>query len=125
MVRRTVTYVDLDGNERTEEFLFHLNKMEVMEMDARYKDGMTAHLEKITKEGEEEFPKIIAFLKELLLYSYGRREGDKFIKTPEMRNEFAQSEAFSEVLYSLALDAADGGADAFMEALIPSAKLRK
>lgn len=122
MVKKTVTYLDLDGNEHTEDFMFHLNKMEVLEMNAKYNGDLVTHLEKITKEGEEDFAAVLEFLSDLILVSYGRREGDKFIKTAEMYKEFSQSEAFPEVVYAIATDAANGGADAFISAMIPSAK---
>ena len=34
MIVKTITYTDYDGNQRTEEFRFHFNKAELLEMVA-------------------------------------------------------------------------------------------
>ena len=33
MFKKTITYTDFNGNERTEDFYFHLSKAELAEMD--------------------------------------------------------------------------------------------
>ena len=40
MYSRKIKYTDYDGNEREEEFFFHLNKAEVLEMQMSYDGGL-------------------------------------------------------------------------------------
>ena len=46
MLKKTMTYTDFDGNERTEDFYFNLSKAEVTEMELGVTGGMTQLLNK-------------------------------------------------------------------------------
>jgi hypothetical protein len=107
MIRQIVKYIDYDGNEVEEAFYFHLSKAELAEMEMVYSEsgGMAAHLERIAK-GES--PKeIIDAFKDIIARSYGKRsdDGKRFIKSPKISEEFLQTEAFSELFFTLVTDA--------------------
>ena len=40
MIKKTMTYTDYNGTERTEDFYFNLTKAEVMEMEMSTSGGM-------------------------------------------------------------------------------------
>lgn len=101
MLKKTITYTDYDGNERTEDFYFNLSRAEAVEMQANASGGLEEFYRKII--AERDIPKIYQMFKELVLKSYGQKslDGKRFIKSKEMSEEFAQTEAFSELIMEI------------------------
>lgn len=120
MLKKTIKYIDFNGNERTEDFYFNLSKAEVMEMEMRVSGGMTQLINKIVAEVDN--TKIIDLFKEILLKSYGEKslDGKRFIKSKELTDAFVQTEAYSELFIELATDA--DAAAAFVKGIIPQVK---
>lgn len=118
MLRRELTYTDFDGNERTEEFFFHLTEAELTELQMSEYGGLEARLRKIVlaKDGVE----IMKFFKDIFLKAYGIKspDGRRFIKNDEVRKEFEETEAYSQLYMELVTDA-DKMAD-FIKAVIPA-----
>lgn len=116
MLKETITYTNFNGEEVTEELYFNLNKMELLEMSAHFKDG------KVLEEAVEKEDKaaIIKYFKTIVLNAYGKKseDGRRFEKSPEILKEFENSEAFSEFMFALI---SDGGtkAEDFIKGLIP------
>lgn len=117
MLKKIVTYIDYDGNERTEEFFFNLNKAEVTEMELSTEGGMEKMLKKIIESRDGK--RIIEVMKDIVLRAYGEKspDGRRFIKTPEMREAFAQTEAYVNVFMELATDAK--AASDFVRGILP------
>lgn len=117
MLRKTITYTDFDQNQRTEVFHFNLSKAEIMEMELGVTGGMTQMLNKII--AEQDVSKIVETFKDIILRSYGEKspDGKRFIKSVELSEAFAQTEAYSELFMELATDAK--AAAAFVNAIIP------
>ena len=101
MLKKTITYTDYDGNERTKDFYFNLSRAEAVEMQANASGGLEEFYRKII--AERDIPKIYQMFKELVLKSYGQKslDGKRFIKSKEMSEEFAQTEAFSELIMEI------------------------
>ena len=120
MLKKTITYTDYDGNERTEDFYFNLTKAEVAEMEMSYTGGMEKMLRKIV--AEKDSKRIVEVFKDLILRSYGEKsaDGKRFIKNQELRDAFAQTEAYSELFMELASDAE--AAAAFVNGILPTIK---
>ena len=118
MLKKTITFVDYDGNERTEDFYFNLTKAEVAEMEMSAEGGLAKMLEKIVVERDSK--RIIETFKDLILRSYGEKspDGRRFIKSQELRDSFEQTEAYSELFMELAMNAE--AAAAFVNGIIPS-----
>ena len=117
MLKKTITSVDFNGNERTEDFYFNLTKAEVMEMEMSTVGGLSEMIQKIVS--AQDTPSIIKVFKDLILRSYGEKsaDGKRFIKTPEMAEAFSQTEAYSALFMELATDAE--AAAAFVNGIIP------
>lgn len=119
MLKRTITYTDYDGLERTEDFYFNLTRAEVAEMELSVDGGLVKMLNKIVeaKDGK----RIIETLKDFILKAYGEKspDGRRFIKNDEVRDNFAQTEAYSKLFMELALDA--DAAAKFINAIVPKA----
>lgn len=105
MLKKTITFKDLDGNNVTEDFYFNLNKAEIAEIELSYDGGLSAQLERIIakKDGGE----IVSTFKDIILRSVGRRsdDGRRFIKSSDITNEFVQTEAYSELFMELVTNA--------------------
>lgn len=117
MLRRDITYQDLEGNPITETHYFHLSKADLIEMQLSKKGGFEEWLKKVIE--AEDGKTLVHELKEIILMSYGKKseDGKRFIKSDELRAEFANSEAFSELFSEIALDA--DKAQAFVNGVIP------
>lgn len=117
MLKKTMTYTDYNGVERTENFYFNLTKAEIAEMELGTSGGLAKMLENIilTKDG----PSLIKVFKDLVLRAYGEKSADgrRFIKNDEIRDSFSQTEAYSDLFMELATD--DEAAAAFVNGIIP------
>ena len=104
MLKKTVTYVDYNGVERTEDFYFNLTKAEVAEMELSVQGGFSKMLEEIV--ASKDNVKIVNLFKQMVLKSYGEKspDGRRFMKSDEIAQAFAQTEAYSEIFMELALD---------------------
>ena len=65
---------------------------------------------------------IIALFKDIVLRAYGEKspDGKRFIKTPEIRDAFAQTQAYSDLFMELATDAQK--AAEFVNGIVPAQK---
>ena len=104
MLKKTVTYVDYNGVERTEDFYFNLSKAEVTEMELSVEGGFSKMLEEIVKSNDN--ARILELFKEMVLKAYGEKSADgrRFVKSKELSEAFSQTEAYSEIFMELALD---------------------
>jgi len=121
MLKKEITYVDYNGNERKEPFYFNLNKAELMEMELSINGGLSALITKVV-EGQD-MPTLISIFKDLILKAYGEKsaDGKYFLKTDEnghrLANKFAQTEAFSVLFMELATS--DVAAANFINGITP------
>ncbi len=118
MLKKTISYTDYNGTKRTEDFYFNLTKAEISEMELEIPGGMSEMLKRIT--AAQDTPTLVKIFKDLILRSYGTKsdDGRRFIKTKELKEEFSQTEAYSELFMELATNA--DAASAFIHGIIPS-----
>ena len=118
MLKKTIKYVDYNGVEREEDFYFKLTKAELMEMEMSTTGGLTEMIDKIVK--TKDAPAIIKIFKELVLKAHGIKsdDGRRFIKNDEIRNSFAETEAYSILFMELATDA--DAAAKFVNGIVPA-----
>lgn len=118
MLKKTITFEDLDGNQITEDFYFHLSKSELVELETSTKLGLSETLQAIVK--EEDHHKLVEHFKKIILAAYGVRseDGRRFIKSQELRDSFEQTDAYSELFIELATQAEAGAA--FINGIVPS-----
>lgn len=118
MLKKTITYQDMDGNDITEDFYFNLNKAEITEMELSHEGGYSEYLKRVieSKDGGE----IIGAFKEIIKASVGRRseDGKRFIKSEEITNEFLQTDAYSVLFMDLVTNA-DAAAE-FVRGISPA-----
>ena len=123
MLKKTITYTDYNGVERTEDFLFHLNEAEITEMEFSIKGGLTEMIKKIV--AAQDTPTIIKVFKDLILRSYGEKslDGKHFIKNEKLATEFSQTGAYPKLFMELATD--DKAAAEFVNGIIPAEAAKK
>ncbi len=127
MLKKTITYTNpFTDQEVTEEHYFHISKADLVEMemeehantyqkDGRTLTGMEAKLQRIVD--SQDGKAIISELKDLIRRAYGRKEGDRFLKSPAIWEEFSSTEAFSQLLWELCTNAE--AASEFMNGIVP------
>lgn len=130
MIKKTVTYTDIDGVEQSETLLFHLDNNDIVNM---LKNGK---LQKLSDDlSSDDMSVKTTALENFVDMTYGfRYEEEKIDKktgarrmvprfrhaTPEEIEEFHKSEAHGELMLSMYTK--DGVADSFVTALLQNAK---
>lgn len=118
MYVKEIEYTDFNGVTRKEKFYFNLTKAEILDMELGKTGGLTEYIQKIL--AAQDTPEIMALFKKLLLKSYGVKsdDGRRFIKNDQIREDFEQTQAFSDLYMTLALD--DNEAAKFVNAIVPA-----
>ena len=116
MLKKTYTYVDYNGTERTDTNWFNLTQAEMLEMELTTKNGLTNMVQEIIKSNDAK--EIVRIFKDIILKSYGikSQDGRRFIKTEELKKEFEQTEFYSKLFVELATDA--DAAAAFINGIV-------
>lgn len=105
MLKKTITYVDYDGNERTEELYFHMSKAELMELEMSTPGGFAEMCQRAV--AKQDAPMLMKVFKDLIVKSYGEKsaDGKRFAKKDAFGNslaeEFLQTEAYSTLFMEL------------------------
>ena len=118
MLKKTITYTDYNGETRTEDFYFNMTKAEIVEMEMSINGGMSEFMKKVAS--TQDAPTLISLFKDLVLRSYGEKslDGKRFVKNDQLREEFSQTEAYSELFMELAFNAEK--AAEFVNGIIPA-----
>lgn len=108
MLKKEITYNDLDGNPITETFWFHMSKGEMAEMAIAKEGragGFDTYIRRLIESQDGEV--LIATFKEIVLSTLGRRSEDNkyFDKDETYTRRFVQSDAYSVLLMELLTDA--------------------
>lgn len=105
MLKKTITYTDFDGNERTEDFYFNLTKAEVTELELSINGGYSAMIRRVMS--EQDAPTIMKTFKKFILDSYGEKspDGREHFKSKEISEKFMATEAYSTLFMELCTDA--------------------
>ena len=119
MLKKTITYTDYFGNERTEDFYFNFSKAEIIEMETTSipNGKLSDYLKQVveTKNTNE----LVRIFKDIVLKAYGERseDGRRFMKSDEIREAFKETEAYSEIFYECATNAE--AAAEFINGVVP------
>ena len=117
MLKKTMTYTDFNGETRKEDFFFNLTRAEITELELSIDGGLSDKIRRITE--AKDIPEIMRVFKDLILKSYGVKspDGKRFIKSPELSEEFSQTEAYSDLFMELAQNS--DSAAAFVNGIMP------
>lgn len=122
MLKKTHTYIDFDGDERTEDFYFNLTEAELTELEYSMNGGLSQLLEKIIKENDQK--QIIEYFKKIVIMAHGVKsfDGRQFVKNDKVREEFVSTVAYSDIFMELAHDA--NKAAEFVNGIMPKNKTK-
>lgn len=116
MLKKTYTYTDWNGKERTEDFYFHLSKSKLSEMDLK-KGGYSEWVKEIIAAKDNET--LVETFKKTILASYGEiaPDGRRFIQNDELSEAFSQTPAY-DMLFMELISSADAAAK-FFNSIVP------
>ena len=123
MFRIQKTYTDFNGNERKEDFYFHLTEAEVMKMQLGTTGGLAETIQRLID--LQDGPAILKIFEDLVLKAYGVKspDGREFIKNQALRDSFMQTQAYSDIYVELATDA--DKAAKFINGILPANLAKK
>jgi len=110
-VRKDISFVDLEGRERTETYYFHLGKTDWFELDVAHRENPSAYLMSLMQEGNSR--ELWKLWKQMLFAAVARRDGDILVKNARIQEEFAGSGAF-EALFEELINSEDAGGNFFL-----------
>ena len=99
MLKQRVKYQGFDGELIEEDLYFNLTRMDLIELNDRYESkDMAAYMDKIVK--EKNIKELYKVLKDIVLMAYGVKseDGKRFIKNQTVKDEFAESLAFAQLI---------------------------
>lgn len=101
MIKKTITYQDDDGQTVTGDFLFHMNRLELLEVHREHNGDMTGHVQQLIKTRNARA--MIDEMAAIVVRAYGVRsdDGKNFVKTPELTSAFAKSPALVQLMDEL------------------------
>ena len=117
MYKKKIKYVDYNGVEREEEFLFNLNESEVFTLELSYAGTYTEAIKAIIDAQDQ--AALIKMFRELILKAYGEKsaDGKHFMKSEEISKKFECTEAFNKLFMELATD--DKAGAEFVNGVMP------
>ena len=117
MLERKFTYEGFDGKTYTDTWGFYLSKADLLEIQLGSFVGLDVLIKRLidAQNGKE----IMAIIKEIILKSVGKpsADGRRFIRNEETREEFYQTDAYSQLFEELVTDS--DKAMAFVTAIVP------
>ena len=118
MLKKTVKYTDYNDVEQEETLYFNLSRAELLDMEFETPGGLGSHLQMLVD--SEDSAANYNMFKKLIIKSYGEKsaDGKMFLKSEANTQAFTNSEAFSELLFTLCSDVDE--AVTFVNGILPA-----
>ena len=121
MLKKEITYIDFNGDERTETFYFNLTKTELTELDIESGGTLVEALKRMIR--TQDAAGLAMFFKNMIIRSYGEKsdDGRYFDKGEnyELGKRFTRTNAFDKMFTELLSDASGEKVQAFVFGIIP------
>jgi hypothetical protein len=116
MIKQTLTWKDLNEVEHTQDFYFHLTKLEIAQLQLELEKW---HARLMQAAQTMNFKVLIETYREIIELAAGVRseDGANFIKTPEAKKSVMESPAIDELLWTFVTKTSAG--IEFLEGLMP------
>lgn len=117
MLKREITFKNFNDEQVTKTYYFNLSKSELIELELGEEGGLAELLQTIVE--SQNTPALIKQFKRLVLLAYGEKsaDGERFVKSDEIRNAFEQTAAYDALFSELATS--DDAASTFINAVVP------
>lgn len=101
MFSRTFEYTGYDGQPHKDTWWFNLSEAELYKLELSNLGGMNGMMNKLLRESKP--GEIVDLFEKLILSAVGERsvDGRKFLKNEEIRQDFYQSKAYSDLFVEL------------------------
>ena len=118
MIKKTVTYTDYNGVERTESFYFHFSEAEILDMEMSTEGGFAERVQRIIDAKNQ--TELLKVIKQFVYDAYGVKseDGKRFMKNDEVKAAFIESPAYSEIFMEMLTN--DKLAAEFVNGVVPA-----
>lgn len=118
MYKKTITYNDYNGNERTEDFYFNLTEADVAKMELSVKGGFVEYVNRIIANQDQ--ASLIDTWENIIKKSFGVKtpDGRSFMRDEQALAEFMATEAYSKMFMEFLRDADAAGK--FINGIVPN-----
>lgn len=104
MIKKTITYEDYNGEERTKDFYFHMNQVEFSKLNAEIPGGIEKRMQKIIEDRDEDA--LLLIIDKLVSRGYGifdeEEEFTKIGKTGRpLYEKFINTDAYDKLISEL------------------------
>lgn len=103
MIKHTVNYTNFNDEKVSKDFWFHLSKADIAEIQFQDEDRPLSDLLEELGEDGITAKKSLEIFKSILAKAVGKRseDGERFIKNDDVRSWFFDTDAYSELLFSM------------------------
>jgi hypothetical protein len=117
MLQREFTYKGYDGEMHTDTWLFNLTQADLLKLNMGSFGGLDDLMKRMIREDRPK--ELVDMFEALILSAVGEKspDGRRFIRTQEIRDEFYQTEAYSQLFTELVTN--QEKLKAFVLAIIP------
>jgi hypothetical protein len=117
MLKRSITYINpITEQQVTEEHYFHISKAQLIDLQLTNQneppvpdpdtgamlEGYAAKMQRIVNTKDN--LGVVELLKDFIRQSYGKKDGERFLRSPQITADFEASEAFSQLYFELCTD---------------------
>ena len=118
MIKKTVTYTDYNGEQRTETFYFHYTEAEILDMEMSEEGSFADRIQRIIDAKDK--TALMKLIKKFVIDAYGVKseDGKRFMKNNELKTAFLECPAYSDIFMEMVTN--DEIAAEFVNGVIPS-----
>lgn len=117
MIKRTIDYVDYNGQEKTIDAYFHLTQAEIIKLEMGVHGGFVENVKRAI--AAEDGATVCDAFEKIIDMSYGVKTFDGgFMKKPEDLDAFKATPAYSKLFVELVTDANKAGE--FVNGIVPA-----
>lgn len=108
MLKQRITYTNGNGEKESKDYYFNLTWLDYARLEAKYVEAesqtLQDYINKILE--KHEVNKTLALLEDIILSSYGEKsaDGERFVKSKEIRENFSYSWAYAKLFEDLMED---------------------
>ena len=104
MIKKTITFEDYNGEDRTKDFYFHMNQVEFSKLNGEVPGGIEKRMQKIIEDRDEDA--LLRIIDLIVSRSYGEfDEADEFTKVSKtgrpLYEKFVNTDAYDQLIIEL------------------------